>query len=102
MFGVGATFRRGDIAQMVGATKKFTRATERNTSVTFSFCPECGSSVYWEPSADPDIVMVAVGAFADPSFPAPDRSVFCMTQHPWVKNPEGAEAYLGFSQGQRA
>jgi hypothetical protein len=31
----------------------------------FHFCPSCGSTVYWEPARKPDMIGVAVGAFAD-------------------------------------
>jgi len=32
----------------------------------------------------PDLVAVAVGAFADPSFPRPSLQVHQETCHPWV------------------
>lgn len=32
----------------------------------------------------PEHVMIAVGAFADPSFPAPGVSVYEERQHPWA------------------
>jgi hypothetical protein len=44
----------------------------------------CGATVYWEPSALPDFLSVAVGAFADPSFPAPTVSVYEIRRHAWA------------------
>ena len=41
-----------------------------------SFCPECGSTVYWDLATAPEVVGVAVGSFADPSFPTPIGSGF--------------------------
>ncbi len=47
------------------------------------FCPACGSTVYWEPEGLPGFVAVAVGAFADASFPPPTFSVYEARCHPW-------------------
>ena len=49
----------------------------------------CGATVWWEtPGTTPpfgsDHVAVAVGAFADPSFPEPTVSVYEERHHPWV------------------
>jgi Glutathione-dependent formaldehyde-activating enzyme len=38
---------------------------------TYHFCPECGSTVYWELSIAPDMFGVPVGGFTDPTFPPP-------------------------------
>jgi hypothetical protein len=48
------------------------------------FCPECGTTVYSEGDRLPQHLGIAVGAFADPSFPAPTNSVWEQTRHPWV------------------
>ena len=37
---------------------------------TYHFCPECGSTVYWDISAAPDLIGVAVGGFTDPDVSA--------------------------------
>jgi hypothetical protein len=44
----------------------------------------CASTVYWEPTGAQGFVTVAVGAFADPSFPPPRFSVYEERQHPWA------------------
>jgi hypothetical protein len=38
-------------------------------------------------------VSVAVGAFADPSFPPPEDSVYDCRRHPWVSLPPGLVTY---------
>jgi hypothetical protein len=43
---------------------------------TYHFCPECGSTVYWDIAAAPDVLGVAVGGFTDPTFPPPIISGF--------------------------
>jgi hypothetical protein len=58
--------------------------------VTFHFCPECGSTVFWTPQRKPETIAVAVGAFADPAFPAPTQVVYSERSHPWVTSPAAA------------
>ena len=54
---------------------------------TFHFCPECGSTVYWEISIAPELLGVAAGTFADPTFPPPMISGFEAYGAPWAMNP---------------
>ncbi|OAE19403.1 hypothetical protein AXG93_1224s1000 [Marchantia polymorpha subsp. ruderalis] len=42
----------------------------------YHFCPDCGSTVYYENEDTPGVYAVPVGAFADPTFPAPQRSIY--------------------------
>jgi hypothetical protein len=61
--------------------------------VTFHFCPICGSTVYWELSGMDEHFVVAAGAFADRSFPAPVFSVYEDRMLPWVKLPDSVETH---------
>ena len=47
-------------------------------------CPTCGSTVFYTMEAEPDMIAVAIGAFADPDFPAPTRSVYEGRRHRWT------------------
>lgn len=94
VFGDNAYFPRTALLAIEGEAREFTRATERGGRVTFRFCPKCGSTVWWDVSPEADIVGVAVGAFADPGFTKPSRSVFGVTRHHWVAQIEGIEAFL--------
>ncbi len=53
---------------------------------TYHFCPECGSTVYWEISAAPELLGVAIGTFADPTFPPPMISGFAAEGAAWAMN----------------
>jgi len=58
------------------------------------FCPDCGSTVYWKADKRPTMIGVAVGAIADPSYPAPVASVFERSKHRWVEiNGAGVEHF---------
>jgi hypothetical protein len=82
-YGVAAFFRREDVEPQ-GATRSYTRRSDSGHPVTFHFCPQCGSTVFWSPHRKPDTVAVAVGAFADPTFPAPAQAVYADRRHRWV------------------
>ncbi|WP_407166334.1 GFA family protein [Bradyrhizobium sp. ORS 111] len=82
-YGVAAFFGRADV-ELQGETREYARTGDSGFPVVFHFCPTCGSSVYWEPGRAPDLVAVAVGAFADPDFPAPSQAVYTQRRHAWV------------------
>jgi hypothetical protein len=83
-FGIAAFFQRQDV-ETSGVTRHYTRSSDSGSPVTFHFCPNCGSSVFWEPQRKPGVIAVAVGAFADPKFPAPTQEVYAERRHPWVE-----------------
>jgi hypothetical protein len=67
-----------------GATKVYSRPADSGLEISFHFCPQCGSNVYWRASRFPDHYGIAVGAFADPAFPAPGFSVWEEAMHAWL------------------
>ena len=83
VFGTQARFPR-EAVTIEGRATQWTRAGDSGQTCTFHFCPVCGSTVYWRPTALPDFVSVAVGAFADPNFPPPRVSVYEERQHKWA------------------
>jgi hypothetical protein len=72
---------------------------------TYHFCPECGSTVYWDISVAPDVLGVAVGGFTDPTFPPPMISGFEAYGAAWAMKASdlpmagGHHDYDGTSQG---
>lgn len=72
-----------------GEATEFTRPTDEGNSFTSGFCPQCGSTVYARASKYPGIAGVTVGAFADPHFPQPARSVYEQSRLEWISLPEG-------------
>ena len=83
-YGIAAFFERGNV-EIAGDRTTYSRASDSGKDVDFSFCPACGGTVFWEPRRMPHLVAVAVGAFADPSFPEPVQSVYAQHRHHWVK-----------------
>jgi hypothetical protein len=90
VFGVGAYFPKDKVEIISGPSKIFTRTGESGGSADLYFCPSCGSTVFWEASVFPNIRGVAVGCFADPSFPPPQLVAWDSRRHEWVSFPQGA------------
>jgi hypothetical protein len=94
-FGIQTRLDR-DKVEIRGTATKYQRTGDdpADGHVIFSFCPTCGSTVYYELSGMPDSYVVPVGAFADQTLPAPIFSVYEDRMHPWVKLPESIETHL--------
>ena len=88
-FGIQARFP-ADRVRVEGHAKEHTRISDEGESRTMSFCPHCGSTVFWRLEGL-GAVAVAIGAFADPAFPQPRVSVWESRRHPWVGLPEEME-----------
>src|SRR5499427_5060133 len=76
-----ARFPREQVT-FAGKAAAWVRTAESGNALTFHFCPTCGSTVYWEGEGFPGFVAVAIGNFADPSFPAPTVAVWEESRHP--------------------
>jgi hypothetical protein len=86
VFSTQARFKREQVT-IDGRAAEYQRKGDSGNPLTFRFCPACGSTVYWTLSTQPELVAVAVGAFADPGFPAPRVSVYGRRRHGWVTVP---------------
>jgi hypothetical protein len=82
-FGVQARFSR-DQVRIEGHSSQYIRTGDSGQTITFHFCPSCGTTLHWELADHPDMVAIAVGAFADPTFLPPQFSVYESRRLPWV------------------
>jgi hypothetical protein len=89
-FGFQARFPRERV-QIAGRSREYVRISDAGETRTFSFCPDCGGTVWYVAGSAPDLVAVPVGVFADPAFPAPKVSVWESRKHAWVTLPAGVE-----------
>jgi len=88
----GAYFRKSQV-RADGLEKVYTRDAQEGRKMRFRFCPDCGSSVYWDGDIRPEHYGVAVGAFADPGFPPPEYSVWEESRHAWVRLPPDIQRF---------
>ena len=87
LFGSTSFWRKSQLVVIEGERRSWRRVADSGTGLNHYFCPTCGSTVYWESEATPDRLSVAVGCFADPSFPAPVRTVWTESKHGWLPFP---------------
>ena len=87
-FGISAYYPDAQVTAIEGQSHSYTR-TSGALTFAMSFCPTCGTSVFWRASAAPRQIAIAVGCFADPSFPPPTIVAWTSEQHGWVTFPEG-------------
>lgn len=90
VFGAQVRFP-ADSVTIAGHSTAFVRMGDSGGRARFHFCPACGDTVYYVIEAQPELVAIPVGAFADPQFPPPVVSVYEERMHRWVQLPEGIE-----------
>ena len=78
--------------KIAGRYNVYVRVSDDGDERAFHFCPDCGSTVLLYGGEMSDLIAIAVGAFADPSFPPPVVSVYESRRHPWVVVPETIES----------
>jgi hypothetical protein len=89
-FGIQAAFTSEQV-HVAGRFSDYVRVSdeEDRKEHVFHFCPDCGATVFYTEPTEPDLIVVAVGAFADPSFPPPTESTYESRRHPWSAAPAG-------------
>ena len=73
-----------DRVTFAGESRTWRRTGDDGGTAEMHFCPTCGSTVWYRSRPHSDAIAVAIGAFADPGFPAPWFSVYEERKHPWV------------------
>ena len=84
VFGVASFFQKSEV-QTSGASKVYVRDGQEGRKLRLHFCPECGTTVFGENDLRPGLIGIFVGAFADPNFPAPSRSIWERSRHSWIR-----------------
>jgi hypothetical protein len=92
VFGSSAYYKKSEV-RIEGPSTLYTRDGQEGRKFRIRFCPNCGTSVYWDGDFLPTHYGIAVGAFADPTFPAPSVSVYEQSMHSWVGIPSSAQHY---------
>src|SRR5438477_9641529 len=77
VFGVSSLFPKTEV-HTHGPSKVYVRDGQEGRKLRLHFCPTCGTTLYGEADARPGLIGIFVGAFADPNFPAPTRSIWAL------------------------
>ena len=78
---------------VTGLPTEYVRVGDHGARFRFRFCPVCGTTVFHTEDGQEGSVGVAVGAFADPTFPPPQVSVYECRRHGWVQLPSNVQPY---------
>ena len=90
VFGAQARFPATSVTTK-GEFREYIRTGDSGGQAHFKFCPVCGSTVFYTLEGTPEHIAIPVGAFADPTFPDPERSVYEERMHSWVVMPTDIE-----------
>jgi hypothetical protein len=94
VFGVQTRIDR-DKTQFRGNSKTYERTGDEGIDpIKFHFCPDCGSTVFYEAAWLKDSVAVPIGAFADPTLPSPIMQIYGERKHHWVTLPSSTQEFF--------
>lgn len=87
VFSAQAAFPR-EAAAIEGGGTEFVQVGDEGAKFRFTFCPQCGSTVYYVEEGNEQVIIIPVGAYADSRFPASKVSVYEKRRPPWaVRSP---------------
>ncbi|MBD3648187.1 MAG: GFA family protein [Pseudomonadales bacterium] len=90
-FNLGAVFDESNV-ELRGEFSTYKRTGEQGNEVEFHFCPKCGSNVHWIFGG---VHVVAVGCYADPTFPQPTVSLYGKRRHHWMPRLDDVPGFVG-------
>ena len=99
-FNLGAWFTKSNV-EINGNFKTYAPTEHDGVETTYHFCPDCGTSMYWDMPQNKELLAVAVGAFADKEFAPPTVSFYEERRHSWVKVPGSIQRYVRGGRGQK-
>ena len=68
-----------------GTLKTFSSIGDSGNPILKHFCPDCGSSIAEESGTRPDMIILNVGTFDDPTVAKPGREIFRDDALPWIE-----------------
>ena len=84
-FAAQARFPLGRVT-LSGELRDYVRAGDSAKQATFRFCPDCGATLAYTTEAEPDLIAIPIGTFADPTaFGPPLYSVYEGRKVAWVE-----------------
>ena len=83
-----------------GEPKLFVKSADSGNVITRAFCPDCGSMLFLQVSARPDLVAIRVGTLDDPSGFRPVADIFVKSAQPWDYMKPDLPKYPTYPPGQ--
>lgn len=69
---------------VTGAFCTFVRSADSANTLTYKFCPNCGSTVAYQIDVMPGVVAIPMGAFGEEELPTPAYSAYERRKQHWV------------------
>src|SRR5262249_43028540 len=67
-----------------GQTSEYVRTADSGNNIRQRFCPRCGSPLFANSSARPQLTAVRVGTLDDPSSVRPTMNIWCSSAPTWA------------------
>jgi hypothetical protein len=83
-FSWNARFAAGQV-RIEGEVASWRRAGPSGATTTRRFCPQCGVTIAYASDAEPEVVAIPCGAFADSGILKPHRTAWAERRNPWVE-----------------
>ncbi|HEV8063862.1 MAG TPA: GFA family protein [Acidimicrobiales bacterium] len=99
VFQVAAYFASDEPMEIRGETNTYNGleidgvGNDAGGSVTYRFCPTCGSTVYWTTDGEGGSLGIAVGNIVGRDLPVPGMELYTNNRHGWVPAVAGAEQF---------
>ena len=78
-----ATYPEAQV-EVAGGHAHYTRTSDEGFWVRHSFCPTCGTRLFYAIERRPGMISIPAGLFGDPDFPPPAVEVYGERRCPWL------------------
>ncbi len=92
-FGMSLVIRRDDFELLTGELRDFSRSSESGRSLRCTFCADCGTRIYHEPTYLEGVVNVKAGTLDDTSSLEPALHIWTTSKQSWVAVPDRAKSF---------
>lgn len=92
-FSVNVAMPKGALEMTAGKMAVFEDKGSSGQPVYRHFCGACGSPIYSDVVATPQLDWLKAGTLDDTSWVKPTVSIWCESAQPWVPQPEGVASF---------
>ncbi|MCU0969754.1 MAG: GFA family protein [Rubrivivax sp.] len=92
-FSVNVAMPKGSLAFTGGPTAVYEDTGTSGLPVHRHFCAACGSPIYSDVEASPQLDWLKAGTLDDTSWVRPSVNIWCRSAQPWVAFPEGTPRF---------
>ena len=92
-FSVNVGIPKGSLQFTAGQTSVFQDSGSSGLPVYRHFCNRCGSPIFSDVAATPQLDWLKAGTLDDTSWVQPSANIWCQSAQPWVAYPEGVPRF---------